>query len=145
MESCAKERIFLNQAAQGLASLKEAEDWFLKRSKDNRKRILRELSIMALQAGFVPGDVESVVESFDLERTFTPCVLLSSGLPKIQVGKALMLPEVEAVKTFRLLLGLLSVADQRRRVRCGKDCRHWWHRDLSDESTVAQLLGSGGI
>jgi hypothetical protein len=52
------------------------------------------------------------------------------------------LPEAERHKSFILLLSLLAVADERRRSKRRDSDRHWWHRDLSDERVIAELLAA---
>ncbi|MFD4539884.1 DUF5958 family protein [Streptomyces bauhiniae] len=38
-------------------------------------------------------------------------------------------PRPERRKAFRLLISVLTVADERRRERfCSSGCGHWWHR-----------------
>ena len=145
MSSSAEERILLNQIARGIVPLSEGEEWFRRLPPDRGKSVLRELSAMALQASFVPGDIAAAVERFGLVSGWTPCVLLGTGRPKVQMAKVLALPRDESERVFKLLIGLFSVADQRRRERCGEDCRHWWHSDLSDEDNVKRLLDSGAI
>ena len=137
-----KERIFLNQIAQRCTSFEDGESWFFNQPEDRRRPLLRELSAMALQAGFVPADVRPAASLVRLKKGATPCVLLSVGRPKIQMAKVLSLPQSESSSVFKLLIGLLSIADQRRRKQCKADCQHWWHRDLSDESVVADLLST---
>ena len=142
MKILAKERILLNQIAQGCTSIEEGESWFFSQSENRRGPLLRELSAMALQAGFLLADVGPAASLVGLKKGATPCVLLGAGRQKIQVAKVLSLPQSEASSVFRLLIGLLSVADRRRRKQCEANCQHWWHRDLSDESVVAGLVSS---
>jgi hypothetical protein len=57
------------------------------------------------------------------------------------VAKIIGLPEHEREKSFVLFLGLLAVADGRRRkTACAAGCTHWWHRDLSDPDVVRSTL-----
>ncbi|WP_327739315.1 DUF5958 family protein [Streptomyces nojiriensis] len=58
----------------------------------------------------------------------------------MQPAKIINLPQDERVKSFRLLVALLGVADKRRRERfCADWCGHAWHRLAagSDSGTAA--------
>ncbi|MGR4877893.1 DUF5958 family protein [Streptomyces sp. LARHCF249] len=64
-----------------------------------------------------------------LRPTHTPAVLITRGPINRQLGKIVSLTPVdERRKAFRLLVAVLSVADERRRERfCAGGCGHWWH------------------
>lgn len=50
----------------------------------------------------------------------------------------LNLPQDERIKAFRLLVALLSVADERRRARfCADGCSHTWHHLEPDTGSEA--------
>jgi hypothetical protein len=54
--------------------------------------------------------------------------LLKKGRLKFQVAKLLKLPHAERERSFRLLLALFQIADERRRsTACLNSCSHWWH------------------
>ncbi|NRA69270.1 MAG: hypothetical protein HRU19_32670, partial [Pseudobacteriovorax sp.] len=57
--------------------------------------------------------------------------------------KICTLPENEREKSFKLLVSLLGVSDGRRRSE-EVYCNHWWHRDLSDDEVVRDILNKGG-
>ena len=126
-----RQDIFINQAAQGVVPIEEAVVWFNERTPDDRLSILRDLLFFACQAGAWEGDVPAAIEKAHLKPTFTPCVLVSKGRLREQLGKVLSLPEHEREKSFRLLLSLLAIADARQReTRCADGCAHWWHANL---------------
>lgn len=63
---------------------------------------------------------------------------------RVALSKVLGLPANERDKSFLLLLALFAVADQRRRQSDFNPARHWWHRDLSDDKVVADILARNG-
>lgn len=85
---------------------------------DDRTVVLNELA---------PPGTESI-EKAGLRPTFTPAVLIVRGRITEQLAKVVGLPQDERVKSFRLLIALLGVADGRRRERyCSAGCGHDWH------------------
>jgi len=133
--------ILLNQYAQGVRKIEDGKDWFSNLSSDEQLLILRELSNLILQAGASINDVNEAIQKSRLKATFTPCVLLQKGSLKIQLSKVLALPFSEYAKVFSLFISLLSIADTRRRnTKCKNGCSHWWHKDLSNDEIVRQIL-----
>ena len=64
-----------------------------------------------------------------LRPTHTAAVLIVRGRLAGQLSKIVNLPDEERVKSFRLLVALLGVADKRRRERCrATGCSHAWHQ-----------------
>lgn len=136
--------IRINQAAQGLRSLAETVDWFAAHKADEQRAIIQDVGYLALQAGAVPGDAEAAARYADVKPGIPACVLMGKGVPKVQIGRVLELPGEENVRSFSFLVGLLSVADARRRQsRCASGCGHWWHRDQGDHEVVDEILNSG--
>jgi hypothetical protein len=69
-------------------------------------------------------DMPESVRRAGLLTTHTPAVLLARG----RLAKIVSLPQDEWAKSFRLLVSLLGVADERRRARfCADGCPHAWH------------------
>ncbi|MGW2378501.1 DUF5958 family protein [Kitasatospora sp. NPDC001683] len=63
-------------------------------------------------------------------------MLVTRGRLTEQLTKIIHLPQDERIKSFRLLVALLGVADERRRVRfCASGCRHGWHH-LSTAASI---------
>jgi hypothetical protein len=120
----------LNQIAQGFLPWSVGVSWFTGLSSSERASVLRDLAYIASQAHPLAGEVEHAIDAAGLKRTFTPCVLVSKArAPEKAFHKVLSLPEAEWEKSFRLLLGLLSVADARRRAsQCAEGCSHEWHQ-----------------
>lgn len=140
----AEDRIQLNRWAAAPEHKSGASTWFEAKSREVWADILRETGMMAVQAGCKPSDVDAACLLFQLKASWTPCVLMGKGSPKSQLAKVLGLPDSEARRGFMLLLGLLAIADRRRRnTRCRGQCTHWWHRDLEDEGVRRSILESG--
>jgi hypothetical protein len=118
----------VNKLAQGLVSMDDGLVWFESRTEDENRALLRELAVLALQAGAVANDVTSSIHLSGIRPTDTPAVLASKGGLKEQLAKIANLPQHEFVKSFRLLVAFLGVADERRRTRDRVvGCSHWWH------------------
>lgn len=145
-----KTEIFLNQLAQGIRPLKEGDIWFSTLMEDVQRDVLQTLVVFAIQAGAVGVDAESAIRASSLLSTYTPCVLLmkaaeldpkGGGELRQRLAQILNLPATERRKSFKLLVSLLGIADKRRRAKCGLPERHWWHRDLTDDTVVSEILG----
>jgi hypothetical protein len=129
--------ILLNQLAQGIVGIAEGERWFRARDSPAQLAALRQLSYFITNASPRKEDAESAVARSGLKFSYTPCVLLKSGEIRMQLTRILQLPENERERTFRLLVALLAVCDERRRRDKPLDLvNHWWHRDLSDPEVV---------
>jgi hypothetical protein len=136
--------IRINQAAQGVRSLAETRLWFCEHSSHEQRALIQEVGYLALQAGAVPEDA-ALAASYAAQKRGSPaCVLMSKGVPKVQLSKILELPDEENLRSFSFLVGLLSVADARRRqTSCATGCQHWWHRNLREKAVVDDILNSG--
>jgi hypothetical protein len=119
-----EQTIRLNELAQGLRPLHEGVAWFAGLTCDQQSEVLLRLTEFCVQARATPDDMPESVRRAELRPTHTAAVLLGTGrLPKI-VG----LPRDEWAKSFRLLVSLLGVADERRRAKfCADGCAHAWH------------------
>ncbi len=121
--------LMLNQLAQGLLGMENGIREFTKEDADQRRATLREIIVFALQAGVTSADARHGVERAGIRVTDTPSVLISQGVVEIQLAKIANLPENESVKSFRLLVALFGIADERRRgEKCLHGCSHWWHK-----------------
>ena len=91
--------------------------------------MLRDLAYIVFLVFLCAEEVEPAMSLARLKRTFTPCVLVSRGAsPEKAFHEIVSLPEAEWDKSFRLMLGLLSIADARRRAaHCAQGCPHAWH------------------
>lgn len=126
-----KHLLFLNQVAQGASPIAAAIKRLAEFSDQQRFDFFVDLAMMVVQAHPLPGDVDRAIERSQLKPTFTPCVLVRKKALAEAVAQCRLLPRDEDEKSFRLLLALFQVADERRKKRCGNHCSHWWHQDLS--------------
>lgn len=134
------EAILLNQLAQRVAGFADGARWFDAHSTEGKRRILRELNFLVLQASPSPEDSAAAISESGLRRTLTPCVLIEKQNLRIQLAKLAELPEPELSQAFRLLVELLRIADGRRRKEKPLDLvNHWWHRDLADPQVVEKI------
>jgi hypothetical protein len=139
------ELILLNQLAQRIVSDSEGAAWFESQNEDGKRRLLRGLSGIILQASPRQEDAVVAISEAHLKPTLTPCVLITKPNLSIQLAKLAALPESELPRTFRLLLRLLGAADDRRRREKPLDIvNHWWHRDLSDPEVVNDIKQTKG-
>ncbi len=136
-----EDEILINQLAQGVKPMSLGEEWFMRQDEASRLTVLRSTSAMAMQASPIPADVKEAISRSGLKETATQCVLVQKPNLKVQLAKIVNLKGAEQKTSFRLLVSLLGVADERRRKTKPLDLvNHWWHRDLSDERVIAQLL-----
>jgi len=128
------EEILVNQLAQGIVEMQAGENWFAGLTESTQRSVLQELNVFIANASPHSEDAAKAVAISGLKPTFTPCVLLTTGLSiRHQVAKISNLPGAELGKSFSLLIALLAVADTRRRTTKPLDTtNHWWHRDLRD-------------
>jgi len=119
----------LNRIAQGLIPIAEAISWFEGLSSEEQRTVLWALVRVTFQAHPLKSEVEPAINQAGLKPTFTPCVMaLKADDPIRGFDKLGNLPPHEWVKTFRLLIALFSIADQRRReTSCKNGCTHAWH------------------
>jgi hypothetical protein len=128
------EEILVNQLAQGIVEMQAGESWFAGLTDSTQRSVLRDLSVFIANASPHSEDATRAVAISGLKPTFTPCVLLTTGLSiRHQLAKISNLPQAELGKAFLLLIALLAVADTRRRTTNPLNTtNHWWHRDLRD-------------
>lgn len=139
-----KRELLLNLLAQHQVGLRDGITWFKNLTPEHQWTVLIDLNYMALQAGARSEDVALAATEFGVKSTYTPYVLLTKGELRAQTAKVVNLPENEREKSFRLLLGLLSVADKRRRgAKCIDGCSHWWHQDLKITDEILEFMKAG--
>jgi hypothetical protein len=134
------EEILLNQLAQGVVNDSEGDAWFQAQNDEGKRRLLRGLNVLTLQASPREEDAIVAISEAQLKKTLTPCVLITRPNLKVQLAKLVGLPEPELSRVFRLLIKLLAIADNRRRRQKPLDTiNHWWHRDLGDPKVVNDI------
>ncbi|MFG3110810.1 DUF5958 family protein [Streptomyces tendae] len=120
--------VVLNELAQGIRPLAQGVDWFEDLSGTEQFEVLRDLAGFCIQARATSKDGPESIRRAGIRPTHTPAVLVTRGRLIEQLTKIINLPQNERVKAFRLLVALLGVADDRRRLRfCAGECRHAWH------------------
>ncbi|MEW2505421.1 MULTISPECIES: DUF5958 family protein [unclassified Amycolatopsis] len=122
----------LNELAQGLRTLDEGMAWFESLDQDGRRAALTRPQEYCVQARAVSDDVAEAATQVGLKPGNTAVVVASTGRSPepmaVQLRKLTELhPPDQQRSAFRLLVGLLSVADERRRRHCDGYCTHWWH------------------
>lgn len=143
-----EDEIYLNKVSQGLEPLDGAIDWLLGQPDSRQVDILRSLAVMIAQAGVLGTDVDPAIAQSGLKSTFTPCRVLSAAVRRDPAGNRELtsslwtvagLPSDERTKSFKLFVALLDIADSRRKA-AEKTCHHWWHRDLSNDDVVSEII-----
>lgn len=118
----------LNLTAQGRQSVEETLNWFQATESVQQIAILRDLAMAVQQAHPTTDDISSAIALSGLKSTYTPCVILKKHPVPDALQRVMSLPEDERIKSFRLMLHVLSVADTRRRgTNCAGGCTHEWH------------------
>ncbi|MFD6729425.1 DUF5958 family protein, partial [Corynebacterium xerosis] len=122
--------VILNELAQEHRPMPQGIEWFKSLSAEEQSNTLRLLSHFCTQARATTEDGPASIRRAGLRATHTPAVLISRGTIDQQLGKiASLTPHDERLKSFRLLIAVLAVADGRRRERfCSDGCSHEWHR-----------------
>ena len=142
------EEIYLNKVSQGLEPLEAAIEWLQRQPDERQVEILRTLAVMISQAGVLGTDIDPAIAQSGLKSTFTACGVLHAAVKRQPIGNgeltkslwtAAYLRAEERVKTFRLFVALLNIADSRRKA-AEQTCSHWWHRDLSDDAVVSEII-----
>jgi hypothetical protein len=129
--------IYLNRLAQGLEPLDRGIEWFEQQSAEQQVNIIRELVYFVYQSHPLPSEVSAAVERSALKPTFTPCVLMLKPDFMKRLTSLANLKADEHMKSFRLLVAMLDIADSRRRKSCGANCNHWWHQVANDLKTAS--------
>ena len=122
--------LLLNQLAQGLIPIDDGLSWFRSLSEQVQREVLVELAGYCSQAHPHRTEVGEAIDRAGLKPTFTPCVwLLRTDQPGREASRLASLPSSEHLKSFRLMVSLLSIADgRRRRTDCKDGCSHEWHK-----------------
>jgi uncharacterized protein DUF5958 len=73
-------------------------------------------------------EINEAIERSQLKETYTPYVLIKKEGYYQRLEQIAELPSDEYLKSFRLLVVLLGIADKRRRATdCENGCSHEWH------------------
>ncbi|MCR6484207.1 DUF5958 family protein [Amycolatopsis sp. OK19-0408] len=118
----------LNRLAQRIRPLDEGAHWFERHDQAGRRAILDMLAEYVIQARADEQDRDEAITRAGVKEGDTAAVLLRVGEPRLQLRKICGLPGYQQVPAFRVLVSLLGVADDRRRVSCAGQCTHAWHQ-----------------
>jgi hypothetical protein len=139
----AERRILLNQVARSMQPFEAIQRELSGLSDDERLAWIDDLIVAVDQSHPTPQDVEASIVTSGMKPTFTPCVLLVTKPLRQALAAIRALPPNETEKAFRLMTALLGISDGHRRIACGSQCHHWWHKDLDDAGVVSALMASG--
>lgn len=104
--------IILNELAQELRPMPQGIEWFEGLSTEEQSNTLRLLSHFCIQARATTEDGPESIRRSGLRATHTPAVLIVRGRIDQQLGKiASLTPHDERLKSFRLLIAVLAIAD----------------------------------
>lgn len=137
--------ILLNQYAQGIVTRQEVEKWFLSLAENEKQSSVKEVWILATQALVTEGDIPKATEVAGLKSTHTPVVMILNGdVPFYKRGYRLSeLKGIVLNQAFWFVLECFALAERRRKEKEGTtECNHWWHKDLSDERVIKEILGN---
>ena len=86
-------------------------------------------------------EISLAVDKLGKKSSPSAVKLLNKSRPYNKYGYEISnLPEYELINAFDILLVVLSISDNRRRLEeCSNGCNHWWHMDLSDKAVVQWL------
>lgn len=118
----------INEIAQGFLTGEQGNLWFKNLKNEEKSEALRSLSKFITQSHPTNEEVSKAIVISGLNPNFTPCVLISKFDLSVALYKIILLPDIEIDKSWCLLMSLFTISDsRRRRLSCGKGCRHWWH------------------
>ncbi|MGW4650112.1 DUF5958 family protein [Kitasatospora sp. NPDC004289] len=132
--------VMVNELAQGARTQEEGVGWFGAMAGPEQVGVLRLLTEYCLQARAVTEDGPESIRRAGIKPTHTPAVLVVRGRLPEQLAKIVGLPQDERVKSFRLLVALLAVADERRRaLYCVGGCSHDWHHLVPQSGSTGRV------
>jgi Family of unknown function (DUF5958) len=138
-----EEALLFNRAVQGYDPLTEVEAWFNGQGALKRRDALLLLWQMAQQAGWrvdaTHDDTATALERATATGSVVADIL--AGLPRDAMAEEIARsPSDVQGQVFRVLLYILQIADDRRRLTiCRSGCSHWWHEDLNDPTLLDRV------
>ncbi|MFF8271455.1 DUF5958 family protein [Streptomyces sp. NPDC016562] len=115
----------VNEVAQGLCTLDEETSWFSDLAPAGQQAVLQQVASYAMQAHITATDGREGVARSGVKPTANPSVMICMDPPRYGFA---VLPAVEHVQAFRVLVSVFSVADTRRKqTYCKGACGHPWH------------------
>lgn len=136
-----KWEIIVNQYAQGVVPLEQLLSFFTILKPDDQKKVIDGVLQLLLQSKPLDEDIVSSIENSGLKPTYTPCVLLSKGMNRVNLYKIANLPSNEWKKVLQLFLNIFKIA-YLRKFQQEKESRKdkWWYWDLSNERSIERII-----
>lgn len=135
--------LLLNKYVQGIEKREEVVNWIISNNEESKQRLVQELWMLAIEAGIRNEDIDRAAINAGLKLTHTPVVMLKTGNLTLHKRGYDLVNQRGIVLNQALLLVLecFAIAERRRKENeCGSTCNHWWHKDLSDEKVVKEIL-----
>lgn len=138
-----QELLLLNQYVQGIVSRDEINKWFFSFNENDKQSVVKNIWVLAIQAKVKENDIKNAMLAAGLKPAHTPVVMITNGKDalynrgyRLSTLKGIVLNQV-----FLLVLECFVVADNRRKEKEDPlHCNHWWHKDLSDEQIIKNIL-----
>lgn len=123
----------LNLIAQQRITFEDGLSWFEGFDRGEKLGILGSLNMCVLQAHPAINDLAPAIKLVGIKETYTPCAMIKNDAKGLSSIKGLdgldKLKDLDLGRAFLLLVGLLSIADHRKRTEsCKGECSHWWRR-----------------
>ena len=138
-----EELIMLNKYVQGIITREIIHDWFCTFEESDKKLVIKRIWNLAVQAQVTVNDIETATKAAGLKATHTPVVMLISGKETFK-NRGYKFSSLEGIvlnQAFWLVLECFVIAEQRRKLKEGSlPCHHWWHKDLSNEHVIKEIL-----
>lgn len=138
--------IDLNRYAQGYESKATALAVFQALPTDDQRRVLQTLTMLVEQSHPGPSDIDAALDGWPIRPRCTPAEMLRANFHHKPWKQFASLPTTEYSNALAVMLGLLGVADNRRRQSADlcmkRSCHHWWHHDLSDRAEALRKRSS---
>ncbi len=138
-----QELVLLNQYVQGVVLKKEIDNWFSSLEETDKQSVVKSIWVLATQAQVIESDIFIATLAAELKPTHTPVVMISKGDVSLY-NRGYRLSELKGTilnQAFLLVLECFALAERRRKEKEGtSECNHWWHKDLSDERVIKEIL-----
>ncbi len=138
-----QELLLLNQYVQGVVSKSEVTKWFLALKETEKQSVVKNIWALAIQAQVIESDIQDAIGAAGLKPTQTPVVMISKGNVSLHNRgyKLSILKDTVLNQAFFLVLECFAIAERRRKEKEDPlNCNHWWHKDLSDERIIKEIL-----
>lgn len=137
------ELVKVNQFVQGIIDMDIMVDWFENMESEKKKESVRNLLGLVIQSHPFSTDLLEAIELLKIKKTSNAVVMLTNPRKNyLKYGyETINLSEKELVKVWSILLYVLKISDTRRKLNEKEgECTHWWHKDLSNQDCIRQLL-----